>query len=106
MPCAVCARAGHRVVVVDNLAQGHRGGRADRCPVVRARSATHGTLEEVLASERIDSVMHFAALAAVGESVAEPLRYYSNNVVGTLSLLDAMRRPKAFARSSSAPPAR
>ncbi len=45
----------------------------------------------MLTSQHIDCVMHFAALAQVGESVAEPLRYYSNNVAGTLSLLEAMQ---------------
>jgi len=84
-------RAGHRVVVVDNLSQGHREAVPADVPLYDLDLRRTAALEEVLASERIDSVMHFAALAAVGESVAEPLRYYSNNVVGTLSLFDAMR---------------
>jgi len=84
-------RAGHRVVVVDNLSQGHREAVPADLPLYDLDLRRTAALEEILAWEQIDSVMHFAALAAVGESVAEPLRYYSNNVVGTLSLFDAMR---------------
>lgn len=61
-------------------------------------------LREVLATARPDAVVHFAGLKAVGESVAEPLRYYDNNVSGTLSLLEAMRDigPRRLVFSSSA----
>ena len=60
-------------------------------PFFQADLRQTDTLREILASQRIDCVMHFAALACVGESVAEPMRYYSNNVGGTLSLLEAMQ---------------
>ncbi|OHX14131.1 UDP-glucose 4-epimerase GalE [Chromobacterium sphagni] len=49
-------------------------------------------LDGIFSRHRVDAVIHFAALKAVGESVAQPLRYYENNVVGTLTLLEAMRR--------------
>jgi UDP-glucose 4-epimerase len=83
--------AGTRVVVVDNLDQGHRAAVPSDVPFFQADLSSAERLREILAAERIDCVMHFAALASVGESVAEPLRYYSNNVGGTLSLLQAMR---------------
>ncbi len=50
------------------------------------------TLADALAKHSIDCVMHFAALAYVGESVAEPLSYYDNNTAGTISLLKAMKQ--------------
>ena len=49
-------------------------------------------LDQIIAAERPDAVMHFAALALVGESVRDPATYYSGNLVGTLNLLNAMRR--------------
>lgn len=61
-------------------------------------------LDRVLSEHAISGVCHFAALKAVGESVAQPLRYYENNVVGSLTLIDALQRsgPKPFIFSSSA----
>jgi UDP-glucose-4-epimerase GalE len=60
-------------------------------------------VEEALAAHRIEAVMHFAAWLDVGASVADPLGYYHNNVTGTLSVLDAMRRAgvKQFIFSST-----
>lgn len=91
-------REGLNVLAIDNLSRGHRAA-IDRL----ASSDTLGTLsfERVDIAERdhladlmkthaIDTVMHFAALAYVGESVTEPLTYYRNNAAGTLSLLEAM----------------
>ena len=49
-------------------------------------------LNEVFAKENIDSCIHFAGLKAVGESVAKPWEYYENNIAGTLTLVDVMRR--------------
>lgn len=82
--------AGHEVWVYDNLSRGHRAAvPADRL----LPGELHDTdrLRQALAAHRIEAVMHFAALALVGESVAEPARYYHNNVLGSLSLLEAMR---------------
>ncbi|MBU4273108.1 MAG: UDP-glucose 4-epimerase GalE [Planctomycetes bacterium] len=83
--------AGHRVAAVDNLYRGH-GQAVDRRAVFHEidLAETHA-LADVLAKEKIDCVMHFAALAYVGESVADPLAYYDNNTAGTISLLKAMK---------------
>jgi UDP-glucose 4-epimerase len=83
--------SGAHVAVVDNLGMGHRAAVPADVPFYDLDLRQTARLKEILATERIDCVMHFAALAAVGESVAEPLRYYLNNVAGTLSLLEAMQ---------------
>ncbi|MCR4414100.1 MAG: UDP-glucose 4-epimerase GalE [Thermoguttaceae bacterium] len=82
--------AGHRVVVVDNLYRGHREAVHARAALYEIPLADTRELARVLRAEKIDCVMHFAALAYVGESVAEPLSYYDNNTAGTISLLRAM----------------
>ena len=84
------ARAGHDVWVYDNLIYGHRAAVPDGRLIV-GDLADAERLEQTLRAHRIDAVMHFAAFAAVGESVEHPDRYYQNNVVNTLKLLDAMR---------------
>jgi UDP-glucose 4-epimerase len=84
------AGSGHDVVVVDNLAEGHRAA-VGKLPLVTADLLDQATITETLKKHRIEAVMHFAAFAYVGVSVREPAKYYHNNVVGTLSLLDAMR---------------
>ncbi|MFZ5496603.1 MAG: UDP-glucose 4-epimerase GalE [Verrucomicrobiota bacterium] len=84
--------AGHEPVVVDNLVYGHRAAVA---PSVRFHDASLGdptAIDRVLAAEKPDVVMHFAAFAYVGESVGSPLKYYQNNVAATLTLLEAMLR--------------
>jgi UDP-arabinose 4-epimerase len=88
--CKVLARAGYRPVVFDNLSRGHR--EAVRWgPLVEGDLADRRHLCAALAEHRVAAVMHFAAYAYVGESVADPAMYYRNNLGGTLSLLDAMR---------------
>lgn len=84
-------RAGCRVVVFDDLARGHRDAVGDASLVV-GDLCRPGDLEQAFALGPFDAVMHFAALAYVGESVSDPARYWRNNVLGTLALLDAMRR--------------
>jgi UDP-glucose 4-epimerase len=87
-------KAGHGVVVLDNLSRGHRASVPSHIRLVeRDVSDTEG-VAALLVEERIDCVMHFAAFAYVGESVTEPLRYYLNNTAGTLNLLRAMQRAK------------
>lgn len=82
--------SGHGVWVYDNLSQGHAPSvPADR--LVRGELADRGALEAALRRHQIDAVMHFAAFASVPESVVDPAKYYQNNLVGTLNLLDAMR---------------
>lgn len=86
------ADGGYRVVVVDNLFRGHRAAVDRRALFVQMDLLETDRLAALLAEQRVDCVMHFAALAYVGESVAQPLVYYRNNVGGTLSLLQAMDR--------------
>jgi UDP-glucose-4-epimerase GalE len=83
------AASGHDVVVVDNLAEGHRTA-VGKLPLVVVDLLDQAAMVDVLTTHRIEAVMHFAAFAYVGVSVTEPAKYYHNNIVGTLSLLDAM----------------
>lgn len=89
---------GHEVVILDNFSNSHPEAirRVERItgrhiPVVEGDVRDQTLLEKVLAEHRIDSVVHFAGKKAVGESVAQPLDYYDNNVNGTLVLLRAMK---------------
>ncbi len=82
---------GHRVTVVDNLVRGHRQAVHPAATFYAIGLADTPDLVRVLRDHAIDCVMHFAALAYVGESVKEPLAYYDNNTAGTISLLKAMR---------------
>ena len=84
--------AGHRVVVVDNLARGHRQAVHPQAVFRQLSLDDTDELANLLREHRVDAVMHFAALIAVGESVREPLAYYDNNTAGAVSLLRAMRR--------------
>lgn len=87
-------RAGHDVVVYDNLSAGHR--RAAEAAVGASGSLIEGDigdtagLVDTLRSRRIGAVMHFAAWLSVGDSVRDPAGYYRNNVTGALSVLEAM----------------
>jgi UDP-glucose 4-epimerase len=109
--CLVLLEAGHEVVVVDNLCNSREES------VRRVRKLTgkpiefhevdlldQDALDEVFRHGRIDAVLHFAGLKAVGESVSQPLRYFHNNVTGTLVLGEAMVRHgvKTLVFSSSA----
>jgi UDP-glucose 4-epimerase len=82
--------AGHRPVVLDNLVYGHRAALTAGVPFHEASLGDRAALDRLFATERIDVVMHFAAYCYVGESVTAPMKYYLNNVVATLHLLDAM----------------
>jgi len=83
--------AGHRVTVFDNLSRGHRDV-LNGAPLVEGDLCRPADLDRCLGEQRFDVVMHFAALAYVGESVEHPGLYYRNNVTGSLNLLDAMHR--------------
>ena len=83
---------GHEVVAIDNLVRGHRQAVADSAHFLRIDLAQSDTLLRVLDEHGIECVMHFAALAYVGESVDQPLHYYHNNTAGTISLLNAMQQ--------------
>jgi UDP-arabinose 4-epimerase len=88
--CKALARAGHTPVTYDSLCLGHewavRWG-----PLERGDILDRSRLNEVLEQYRPKAVVHLAAFAYVGESVVNPGKYYRNNVVGSLTLLEAMR---------------
>lgn len=84
------ARQGHSVTVFDNLSTGHRDAVA-RAEFIEGDLRRLEDVSRALGRRRFGVVMHFAACCYVGESVQEPAKYYRNNVVGTLNLLDAMR---------------
>jgi UDP-glucose 4-epimerase len=83
---------GHTVVVADNLQTGHRAAVAPAAIYRQGDIRDRAFLDDVFASQRIDAVVHFAANSLVGVSMREPLRYFDNNVYGTLVLLDAMKK--------------
>ncbi|MEI9941272.1 MAG: UDP-glucose 4-epimerase GalE [Pseudomonadota bacterium] len=84
------SQAGHTPVALDNLSRGHREALTPAVPFIELDVRNTQAVQKVLEEHAIDCVMHFAALAYVGESTEEPLRYYDNNTGGTLSLLQAM----------------
>lgn len=88
--CKLLHEAGYTPVVVDNLSRGHRWA-VQWGPLEPADLLDQQHVEDILRQYRPQAVLHFAALAYVGESVSEPGLYYENNVVGSLRLLDAMR---------------
>jgi UDP-glucose 4-epimerase len=82
---------GHDVVVYDNLYKGHRASVAPEAKFVEADLLDGEQLRRTLLDGQIEAVIHMAANSLVGESVTEPAKYYRNNVVAGLVLLDAMR---------------
>ena len=84
---------GHDVWVYDNLSMGHRAS-VPAARLVEGDLSEQQRLDHVLVMHRIEAVVHFAAFAFVGESVTNPAKYYQNNLVNTLNLLEAMRRHK------------
>lgn len=88
--CKAIAAQGLLPVCFDNLSTGHREA-VKWGPLVIGDMADRAALRGVFANHPIDSVMHFAANAYVGESVLMPAMYYGNNVANTLALLDCMR---------------
>jgi UDP-glucose-4-epimerase GalE len=83
-------QSGHEVVVLDNLAEGHRPAVRD-LPFVSASLLNPEGLIAAMKEHGTEAVMHFAAFAYVGVSVRDPAMYYHNNIVGSLTLLAAMR---------------
>ena len=84
------AKAGHEPLVLDNLSAGHRWA-VKWGPLLEMDLKDAERLPLLMKQERIEAVMHFAASLLVGESVELPRKYYWNNVVNTLHLLDAMQ---------------
>ncbi len=97
------ARRGHTVTTIDNFSTGFRDA-VVAGDVLDLDLADRAELTRVLASRRPDAVMHFASSIQVGESMRAPARYYRNNVVHTINLLDAMLEAgvQAFVFSSTA----
>lgn len=86
-------QAGYSVVILDNLVYGHQDlvETSLQVPLVVGDISDRTLLDQVFAEHDIKAVIHFAAYAYVGESVTNPAKYYRNNVVGTLTLLEAMQ---------------
>jgi UDP-glucose 4-epimerase len=109
--CVELLGAGHRLLVIDNFSNSKPtvlervekiGGRAFSFLEIDLRD--RGALRDVFRAHDIDAVIHFAGLKAVGESVSQPLRYYDNNVSGSLVLFEVMAESgvKTLVFSSSA----
>ncbi|MEA1910811.1 MAG: UDP-glucose 4-epimerase GalE, partial [Spirochaetota bacterium] len=90
-------KANHEVIVVDNLSNSSRES-IKRVEEITGKSVKFyeysilekNRLKEIFEADNIDTVIHFAAFKAVGESVSNPLMYYHNNIAGTVSLLEVM----------------
>jgi len=109
--CVELLNAGHEVTVFDNFSnsQPESLARVERITgkkvkLIEGDIRDKATLQAALKDSGADAVIHFAGLKAVGESVAQPLRYYDNNVLGTVKLLEAMQacEVKKLVFSSSA----
>lgn len=90
--------AGHQVVIVDNLSNSSKEAvkrieRITRKPVdfYEADLRDREKLDEIFTTHKVDAVIHFAGLKAVGESVKKPLEYYDNNLISSISLLESMK---------------
>ena len=85
-------QAGYHVIVLDNLVYGHRdiAETVLKVELIEGDTNDRALLDNLFATRNISAVMHFAAYAYVGESVTDPAKYYQNNFVGTLTLLEAM----------------
>jgi UDP-glucose 4-epimerase len=84
-------RSGHTVIAYDNLSKGHRASVAESVEFIQAELMDRARLEEALVNGKVEAVIHMAAHSLVGESVQNPAKYYRNNLVAGLVLLDAMR---------------
>lgn len=109
--CVQLLQNGHDVIILDNLCNSKRSV----LPVIERLGGKHPTfvegdirnealMTEILHDHAIDTVIHFAGLKAVGESVQKPLEYYDNNVNGTLRLISAMRAANVKTLSLAPPP--
>ncbi len=97
--CVELLNEGYEVVVIDNLSNSSEKS-LERVTEITGKQLTfykadlldREAIEDIFNNENIDSVIHFAGLKAVGESVSKPLEYYYNNITGTLILCDLMRK--------------
>jgi UDP-glucose 4-epimerase len=81
---------GYQVIVYDNLSRGNRAAVPAGAELVVEDVGDRKALDRVLGAHTVDAVMHFAAFIEAGESMREPVKYFSNNTVNTLTLLDAV----------------
>ncbi len=82
-----------RIVVLDNLVYGHREALPlDRVTFVQGEMGDAALVEKLFVEHQPEAVLHFAAYCYVGESVSDPLKYYRNNVVAPLAMIEAMQR--------------
>jgi UDP-glucose 4-epimerase len=95
---------GHEVTALDNLSQGHREAVPEKARLVIADLSDRETLAELFRESKFDAVMHFAAVALVGDSMKYPERYFRNNVTNSLNLLEccAANHVSRFVFSSTA----
>jgi len=96
--------AGHKVVVLDNFYSGHRWAVDPAATLVEGDIADKSCVDQLLKTHKIDSVVHFAGYIVVPESVEDPFKYYQNNVVGSLRLIEVCEQNNIsrFVFSSSA----
>jgi len=85
-------QAGYEVVILDNLVYGHRDlvEQVLQVELVEGDTSDRTLLDNLFQTRHFAAVMHFSAYAYVGESVTDPAKYYRNNVLGTLTLLESM----------------
>lgn len=97
-------KAGHQVVVLDNLSRGHRQAVPNGADLVVGDLADRSLLDHVLSTQQFHAIMHFAALIEAGESMKAPEQFFRNNTLNTLTLLEAMlaARVQRFVFSSTA----
>jgi len=97
--CVELLNSGYDVIIFDNLSNSKEETvdkiekiTGKRPKFYKADMCNKGDLEKIFSENKIDAVIHFAGLKAVGESCVKPLEYYTNNICGTLNLLDVMKR--------------
>ena len=101
--CVELLLAGHEIVVVDNLSNSSEKSldavkkiTGKDFPFYKCDILDRENLSKVFGENKVDAVIHFAGLKAVGESVQKPLEYYHNNMTGTFTLVDVMREHNVF----------
>ncbi len=82
--------ANHRPVVLDSLVYGHKQALDESVPFYQGDLGDKVLVKEILTKEKIDIVMHFAAFINVGESVYNPIKYYKNNLIAPIALIETM----------------
>jgi UDP-glucose-4-epimerase GalE len=88
--CKALARAGHLPIALDNLIHGHKAA-VRWGPLIDGDIRDRGLVERAIREYRIEAVVHFAGYAYVGESMRDPGKYFANNMMGSLALLEALQ---------------